>query len=261
MGSKVALFGGTSGSVASTGVNAVVGRILTFLRQYFSSRKLSSLLQLLLLLLLLLLFGHRVNLGVLRSLLNAPVEHVVILEALAHEQVSEELAKVRVVGLIIEAERSTAVEVDSHLRGEAPAKKLSWSCHLLLHDSIVLLLLGGGLKSLPRQRATEEVHEHISQRLEVISSRLLNAEMCVDGSVTSSASQVLVLSVRDVQMSFGVSILLGQTKINDIDLVASFADAHEEVVRLDISVDKVSRVNVLDSRNLRRMRLVTGRNK
>lgn len=50
-------------------------------------------------------------------------------------------------------------------------------------------------------------------------------------------------------MSLGVSILFGETEINHIDLIASFPNAHEEIVRLDISVDKVSRVNVFDSRD------------
>jgi hypothetical protein len=50
-------------------------------------------------------------------------------------------------------------------------------------------------------------------------------------------------------MSLGVSVLLGETEINHIDLIASFPNTHEEVVWLDISVDKVSRVNVFDSGN------------
>ncbi len=73
--------------------------------------------------------------------------------------------------------------------------------------------------------------------------------MGVDGGVTSGTGQVLVLSVRDVQVGLGVSVFLGQTEVNHVDLVASLADTHEEVVRLDISVDEVSRVNVFDSRN------------
>jgi hypothetical protein len=73
--------------------------------------------------------------------------------------------------------------------------------------------------------------------------------MGIDRSVPSGTSQILVLPVGDVQVSLGVSILLGETEINHIDLIASFSNAHEEIVRLDISVDKVSRVNVFDSRD------------
>ena len=71
--------------------------------------------------------------------------------------------------------------------------------------------------------------------------------MGVDRGITSSAGQVLVLSVRDVEVSLRVPVLLGKTKINDVDLVASLADAHEEVVGLDITVDEGLGVNVLDA--------------
>jgi len=73
--------------------------------------------------------------------------------------------------------------------------------------------------------------------------------MGIDRSVPSGTSQVLVLPVGDMQVSLGVSVLLGETEINDIDLIASLSNTHEEIVGLDISVDKVSRVNVFDSRD------------
>jgi hypothetical protein len=71
----------------------------------------------------------------------------------------------------------------------------------------------------------------------------------VDGSVTGSTSQVLVLTVRDMEVGLGVTVLLGQTKINYIDLVAAFADAHEEVIWFGITVDKGFSVDVLDTRD------------
>ena len=74
-----------------------------------------------------------------------------------------------------------------------------------------------------------------------------NAEMRVDGSIPSGAGQVLVLSVRDVEMGLWVAVFLGQTKVNDVDLVASLADAHEEVVGLDVAVDEGLGVDVLDA--------------
>jgi hypothetical protein len=74
----------------------------------------------------------------------------------------------------------------------------------------------------------------------------------IDGRVPSSTRQVFILAVRDVEMSLGVTILLGKTKINDVDLVASLSDAHQEVVRLDITMDEVTGVNVFDARYLNR---------
>jgi hypothetical protein len=79
---------------------------------------------------------------------------------------------------------------------------------------------------------------------------LTDTQVRVDGGVTSSSSEVLVLSVGNVQVCLRVSVLLGQSKVNNVDLVASLSNAHQEIVWLDVSVDEVSRVNVLDSRNL-----------
>jgi hypothetical protein len=50
-------------------------------------------------------------------------------------------------------------------------------------------------------------------------------------------------------MRLWVSVLFGETEINHIDLVASLSDTHEEIVGFDISVDKVSRMDVLDTRD------------
>lgn len=71
--------------------------------------------------------------------------------------------------------------------------------------------------------------------------------MGVDASITSSSCQILVLSVGNMQMRFWVAIFFGQPKINDIDLVTPFADAHEKVVWFYVSVNKVLGVNVFDT--------------
>jgi hypothetical protein len=73
--------------------------------------------------------------------------------------------------------------------------------------------------------------------------------MSVDRGVPSGTRQVLVLSVRDVQVCLWVPVLLCETEIDDIDLVSTFTDTHQEVVGLDISVDEVSGVNVFYPRD------------
>lgn len=71
--------------------------------------------------------------------------------------------------------------------------------------------------------------------------------MSVDTGITGGTSQVLVLSVRDVEVSLGITVLLGQTKVDDIDLVAALTNAHEEVVGLDVTVDERLGVDVLNA--------------
>jgi hypothetical protein len=49
--------------------------------------------------------------------------------------------------------------------------------------------------------------------------------------------QVLVFPVRNVKISFRVP---GETEIDDIDLITTFTNSHEEVVRLDVPANEVS---------------------
>lgn len=74
--------------------------------------------------------------------------------------------------------------------------------------------------------------------------------MGVDRCVSSSAREILVLSVGDVEVRLWVTVLLGQTKVDHVDLVAPLANAHQEVVGLDITVNEVARMHVFDSRDL-----------
>lgn len=119
--------------------------------------------------------------------------------------------------------------------------------HLLLADPLVLLSLGLGLEALPRQRAAVEVHEHVAERLEIVATTLLDAHVRVDGGVAGRARQILVLAVGDVLVGARVAKLLGQTEIDYVDQVAFLGQAHQEVVRLDVSMDEVFRVYVLYS--------------
>jgi hypothetical protein len=82
-----------------------------------------------------------------------------------------------------------------------------------------------------------------------VTSRLTDSQVSVDTGITSSASQVLVLTVRNVEVSLWVTVFLSETKVNDVDLVASLANAHEEVVWLDITVDERLGVDVFDARD------------
>jgi hypothetical protein len=95
------------------------------------------------------------------------------LEALTNEEITEDLSEVGVIRLVVETKRTSVVEVDGELVGEATAEDLSWGGHLLLHDSVILLLLGGSLQSLPRKGATAEVEHNVTKRLHVITTRLL----------------------------------------------------------------------------------------
>lgn len=122
--------------------------------------------------------------------LDRPVEHVIILETLPNKKVTEELAKVGVVRLVIEAKSTRVVQEDAKLVGKATAKDIGRCRHLFFHYPVVLLLLGSGLEALPRKSATQEVHKYVCERLEVVATGLLNTQMSIDGSVADRKSVV-----------------------------------------------------------------------
>ena len=74
-----------------------------------------------------------------------------------------------------------------------------------------------------------------------------NAKVGVDAGIAGSASQVLVLTVWDVEMSFRVAVFFRKTKVNNVDLVSTLANSHQEVVRLDITVNEGLGMDVLDA--------------
>lgn len=82
---------------------------------------------------------------------------------------------------------------------------------------------------------------------EVTSEIRTDAQVSVDGGIPGRSGEVLVLSVGNVEVRLGVTVLLGETKVDNIDLVATLADTHEEVVGLDVTVDEGLGVDVLDA--------------
>ena len=70
--------------------------------------------------------------------------------------------------------------------------------------------------------------------------------MSVNGGVSGSTSEVLSLSVRDV-FAISLDVSLGKTEVDEEDLVTGLVEADAEVIRLNVSVDEVSVVNVLNT--------------
>jgi len=136
--------------------------------------------------------------------------------------------------------------------GEPLCELLDGRALLLLADLLVLLLVGRRLESLPGQAPAQEVHEDVSERLEVVAPRLLAPEVRVDAHVARRARQALALAVRDVLLRLGVAVLLGHAKVDDVDRVGVLRPrpADEEVVGLDVAVDQVLLVDRLHAREL-----------
>ena len=69
--------------------------------------------------------------------------------------------------------------------------------------------------------------------------------MGVDGSITGGSCEVLSLSVGNV-LSVPLDVSLGESEVDEEDLVTGLVESDAEVVRLDVSVDEVPVVDVLD---------------
>lgn len=51
-------------------------------------------------------------------------------------------------------------------------------------------------------------------------------------------------------MCASITIFFSQAKVDNVDQIALFAQSHQEVIRLHISVDEVLGVNVLNATDL-----------
>ena len=71
--------------------------------------------------------------------------------------------------------------------------------------------------------------------------------MRIDGGIARSACQILAITVRDMLTSLWVAEPLRQSEVNHVYVVLLLADANEEIVGLDITMEEVPRVDKLDS--------------
>jgi hypothetical protein len=70
--------------------------------------------------------------------------------------------------------------------------------------------------------------------------------MGVNRGISGGTRQVLIFSVRDMEMRLGVTVFLCETKVDHVDLVTAFSDAHQEVVRFNVAVDKGLGMDIFD---------------
>ena len=97
----------------------------------------------------------------------------------------------------------------------------------------------------------ERTHSHRDLGQPRCAGCLTDAQMGVDGGIAGSAGEVLILAVGDVLVRPGVTVLLSQAKVDDVDQVAFLAKPHKEVVGLHVSVDEVLGVDVFNPADLK----------
>lgn len=198
--------------------------------------------------LLLLEKGHpvKLNLGLVDTFCNC--------------RVGKEVAQVIVVRGVLEAKIPHIGQVCVELRWEALAQFRNWGGLLLLANLFVLLLISGCLQSLPWQTAPQKVHKYMAKCLQIIASGLLPTKMGVNAHISCCSGERFPLPVWDVLLRFGVSVLLRHSKVHDVNyffagvlLAGSVAQlSDQEVIGLNIAVDKVLLVDCLDTGELKK---------
>lgn len=115
----------------------------------------------------------------------------------------------------------------------------------LVSDLVVLFLFRLGRKPLPGKFACKEVDQDVSKSFKIISSGLLIPQMRVERGISCGSGEIFTLFPRDVDSCFRVSESLGEAKIDEID-VRRLLVADEEIIRLDVSMQIVTGLNMLN---------------
>lgn len=74
--------------------------------------------------------------------------------------------------------------------------------------------------------------------------------MRVYRGIAGSAGQVFAISIGDMLACLRVTESFGEAEVDYVDVVLLFANSDQKVVRLDVSVEEVARVDKLDSLQL-----------
>ena len=75
-------------------------------------------------------------------------------------------------------------------------------------------------------------------------AQLFHTEVTVKRGICNGARKdMIVLLEWDMGTGSGVSVLIGKTKIDDVDLVAMKTCTDQKIGRLDITVNEVGRVD------------------
>mmetsp|Transcript_34681 Transcript_34681/g.110201 ORF Transcript_34681/g.110201 Transcript_34681/m.110201 type:complete len:290 (-) Transcript_34681:136-1005(-) len=134
------------------------------------------------------------------------------------------------------------------LAREAPAELLDGRIPFALADLPVLCPLRGGPEALPRQAAPEEMQQHVAYALQVVPAARLQAVVHVEARVAHRARHALPpRGAGYVLVGLRVPEPLRQAEVHDVDAVAPWAQAREEVVRLDVAVHDAAGVHALDA--------------
>lgn len=163
----------------------------------------------------------------------------------------EQRVYVSVVRIRRKSQRATVLHEFPELAWQVFAQLFQRDFFLLFLNVVVLFILRAARQTLPRQLTFEEVQQYVANRFQVVTPRLLVAQVRGKGSVTGSPSQILAFAKGNM-LPLRVYVTLCETKVNDVDIVFSiFGAPDKKVVWLYVPVDYSLFVHLLNSLDLR----------
>mmetsp|Transcript_5685 Transcript_5685/g.10172 ORF Transcript_5685/g.10172 Transcript_5685/m.10172 type:complete len:227 (+) Transcript_5685:234-914(+) len=160
-------------------------------------------------------------------------------------EIGKQLPEAFVVRPLVELQLSGRAQVDPEGLGIFSTKLFKRCAFLLLADLSVLLFLGLCLQTRPRERASEEAHQHVPNRLQIVPPALLNAFVRIDGGIPGSARETEVRPHGGVPAV--MVVLLAEAEVDQVNDVHLVLDAEHKVLRLDVAVQHAHGVEVLDA--------------
>ncbi len=169
---------------------------------------------------------------------SCPIKNVVVGYPILLKALSEQSSAHVVVWFFLKIQISGILKEPLKAWGQAFAYLGRTEALLELANLVVLLFCAVRLQALPGETRHRQIHEHVTQRFQVIASAQLQAKMRTYRTVACCANQVgdALLSLRNMLPCHWIHVNLGEAKVNNVHHFAVFACSHQEVVGLHVTM-------------------------
>lgn len=179
--------------------------------------------------------------------LCASIEQGVDQDIFVIGHIREQMLQVLIIRSGLKVQRFAVVQIGRELRRHVLTQPLHTDLHLHLHDLVVLLLLCVRGDTLPGKTALGQEDQDVAYGLHIVTSTLLDPDVCVDGGVAGGAGETFALSIPDMHFHLGVAELLAEAEVDHIQDTLLAFHPHQEVVGFDVAVDDILLVDTLDA--------------